>query len=145
MRRGRPTKYRPKYCKKIIEYFSRKPYEIVDGKEIPNDPPAMFRFAASIGVEDTTLEDWTKKFPEFYLAYKKAQKLQENFVVVNAMRDNYAQAFSIFYMKNVFRWQDRIEHTGADGEPLTIKVVNYAKIPALKKIHANGNGNHAPA
>lgn len=38
-------------------------------------------------------------------------------------------AMTIFALKNLASddWRDRIEHTGADGSPLTISIVRYAE------------------
>ncbi len=112
---GRPTKYKKEYCDRIIEFFSRPPYEEIevkhhnkDGKVIkkeikrkPNDLPFLFEFAHEIGVSDRTLERWAKKHKEFCRAYKEAKELQKNFLIINGLLGLYKPAFAIFTAKNI--------------------------------------------
>lgn len=120
---GRPSSYRPEYPQALLKFFDRKPYEnqVVESihtkggdtiekyKEIPCDIPLYAGFAAKIGVHRETLNQWCKDHEEFSDAYKKAKELQENILVVNAMRGNYEQPFSIFTSKNIMEWRDRHE------------------------------------
>lgn len=60
---GRPTKYRKRFCKEIIEYFANAQYyetvekriktktgtEIVEKVQIPADPPLLAKFAYKTG------------------------------------------------------------------------------------------------
>jgi len=124
---GRPSKYDPKFCKQILEFFSR-PYTIkkkivknsVVGPvevevEVVNDFPTFELFAVSIGVDDDTLERWANdtddagelKHPDFCGAYKKAKKLQKNFLIRNGMQGFYSGAFPIFVAKNVTDMKDK--------------------------------------
>lgn|SRR3990167_843811 len=52
----------------------------------------------------------------------------------------------IFWLKNRKSkdWKDRVEHTGADGDPIKFNLVNYSgiKVPTELKVRSNGNGNH---
>lgn len=136
---GRPTKYREEYCEKIIQFFNRpktkilttvttgkNDYEKVEEKEVAAPLPTLSGFALSINVNMDTLNQWCKVHPEFSESYKQAKELEAEFVVENAMRNLYAQPFSIFYMKNCHGWKDKQELTGADSGPLTIKIVNYS-------------------
>lgn len=121
---GRPSKYKPEYCDKIIEYCkSHKLTErqvvkrtikddgsIDEVEEIrPLPPPTMFGFAASIGVCDDTLNQWTKDHPEFSAAVRQAKQIMANHVVSNAMAGNAPNSFAIFMMKNISNWVDKTE------------------------------------
>lgn len=122
---GRPTKYKPEFCQKIIEFFDREPYDADHVKELitlkdgtkkevydekPCDIPLFSTFAVKVAdVTHDTLIDWSKRYPEFGEAYKKAKNLQESILVINAMRGNYEQPFSIFTSKNILDWRDRSE------------------------------------
>ncbi len=106
---GAPTKYKPEYCKAIIEYFSVEPYKLVGKKEVANDLPFITAFAHSIDVTMETLQEWRRVHPEFSEAYAKARQLQESHFVTNSLRDNFAQPFAIFAAKNMFGWRDRSE------------------------------------
>lgn len=116
---GQPTKYDPKYCEEIIEYFSVKPYEIAmeevvsQGRvvqrttEVASDYPSFAGFAVKIGVHRETLLNWCKANPQFFDAYKKAQSLQENWVLTNGMRSNVNVPFGIFIAKNNLGYKDK--------------------------------------
>lgn len=60
---GRPTKYKPEYCEKVIEHMRL-------GKSLTS-------FAASIGSYRELLYDWQKANPEFLHACKTAQELSQ--------------------------------------------------------------------
>lgn len=119
---GRPTKYKEEYCDQLIEFFDRpvtiKKKEqklsntgaVVEVEnEVLNDPPTFYGFAAKLGVHMDSLTEWRNKYPKFSAAYKKAKALQANFIAVGAMTGKANTAFSIFMMKNNFKWTDRVE------------------------------------
>ena len=123
---GRPTKYRPVFCKRIIEYFSIPPYreekktvitkhgaEITETKQIPNDPPLLVRFAESIGVSRKQLIEWTKQHAAFGDAYVRAKELQEAFVVSNGLLKNYDGNFAFKFLVNTANWR---------GETKTVEI-----------------------
>jgi len=77
---GRPTKFKPEYCKQLVEFFSLEPYrrEIAEqAKEffangdvkkeskkfrlIANRLPTLYGFAKKIKVDYTTLWRWAEK------------------------------------------------------------------------------------
>jgi DNA-packaging protein gp3 len=124
---GRPSKYRPIYCKKIIKYFNIDPtitklekfyYKNGDVKEkeveVAANLPTIVGFAQSIGVYDTTLVRWTAKHADFRTAYNWAKKLQETIWMSNASKGLYNPLFSIFLGKNIFGYKDKseTEHSG---------------------------------
>jgi len=57
------SKYKPIYCKKIIEHMS-------EGKSVVS-------FATKIGVARQTLHEWVKVHPDFFVAYNKATDASE--------------------------------------------------------------------
>lgn len=116
---GRPTKYDPKYCDEMIEYFSVEPFtnevtEVVSNgrkvqvvKEVASKYPSMAGFAVKIGVHRDTLQEWAKEHEQFSVAYKKAKVLQENWMLVNGLRGNVNVPFGIFISKNNLGYKDR--------------------------------------
>lgn len=118
--RGRPTKYDPKYCEEIIEYFSVKPYEIIE-KKITNkkgethtvlekeaaDFPSLAGFCCKIGIHRDTLHKWTKKHKDFFDAVHKAKEHQENYLVVNGLKNLIQPTFAQFVAKNYTSLRDR--------------------------------------
>lgn len=141
--RGRPSKYDPIYCRKILEYFEIDPQNFkditithkdgssVDKTEEEAAPlPTIRKFANSIGVDHTTLLEWCKKYPEFSTAYNKAREAQKEFIIENALRDNYSGYFAGLLMKNMFGWRDKtdVEHSGE------VKVTHMGKVKLGKKV-----------
>lgn len=149
-KRGRKTKYRKIYCKKIIDYFNVSPtktiietyyYKNGESKEKPieiaNELPLFSGFAHLIGVNGDTIVEWAEaktkanklKYPEFSAAYKKAKELQESMWTNNSLKGLYNPAFTIFMGKNVFGWRDKqdIDHTSG-GEKISVGVISYEEI-----------------
>ena len=105
--RGAPTKYDPKYCQEIIEYFDVRHYDKAE-KE-PADFPQFTAFAKKIGVTRSTLFKWTNDYPEFSDAYKCAKELQEELLVNNSLKNRYNPYFAQFVLKNGHGWRDKQE------------------------------------
>ena len=144
---GRPTLYKSEYCQQIIDYFSINPYrqeklevKYKDGRieekytEIANDLPLFSRFAVEIGVHRETLLNWSKEFPEFFDAYKKAKELQRAILITNGLRNNYQSTFAIFTAKNLTDMRDEqdIKHSGE---------INFIKVTLPKDLDNSDNGN----
>lgn len=128
---GRPTKYKPEYCEKIIEYFDVKPYiqrtktiRQKDGsvseieEDYPNDLPTLAGFSVSIDVDRDTLKEWAKVHPDFSAAYKKAKAMQYDFLVTNGMRGLTVPSFTIFAAKNIMYWRDK--QPGEEDKTVTL-------------------------
>jgi len=103
---GRPTKYKPEYCQKIIDYFSIDVEEYKSGEK---KYPTFIDFAHSINVSDESMNRWKEKYPEFRGAYKKAKKLLESFFIQAGMQGAVNTTFAIFYSKNCLGWKDKQE------------------------------------
>lgn len=118
---GRPTKYKPAYCRQIIAYMRRggkrfhKPM-VVD-KAIVNHPlgllPAYFEgFAGKIGVTTETLSEWCRVHPEFSDSHKKAKEIQLQRLLDGLLGQNYNPAGAIFVLKNGHGYKDRLDLNG---------------------------------
>ena len=62
---GRPSKYKKKYCKEIIEMSKTGKLPITWSQEFE--------------VDRSTLTEWSKVHPEFSVAWTKAKQICENF------------------------------------------------------------------
>lgn len=104
---GRPTKYRPEYCEKILEFFSQAPFQEIkcpdtgNIKRFGNPMPFLSTFAKEIGVNQDTLHEWSRVHPEFSEALKKAKSLQKEFLITNGLLGLYNPTFAIFTAKNI--------------------------------------------
>lgn len=117
--RGRPSKYKRKYCKKILEYFDIPANRIVQRKIhykngdtkttntlIANDLPTIEGFCKQIGINKSTLHEWVKSESEFSNAYKMAKEMQKDIWLQNSLKGLYNPTFTIFAGKNIFGWKD---------------------------------------
>ena len=109
MAAGRPTKYKPEFCERVIEC----------GK----DGMSKAEMAAELDVAYSTFDLWQEVHPEFSEAVKDAvarsQAWWEKLGRTGAMGEDINATVWIFNMKNRFRadWADRsqTELTGKDG------------------------------
>ncbi len=148
MKTGRPTKYKKKYAKELIEFFDIDPgidVEVENSKGVMQsvrhaaDFPTKEAFACKIGVHRDTLHEWANakyengelKHPEFTDAYKRAEMYQNKILLQNGLKGGYQANFAIFTAKNVLGWRDKVdlEHAGNDKKPLKweIEIVDPEK------------------
>jgi hypothetical protein len=91
---GRPTKYKPEYCQRVID--------------LGFEGNSKAQIAREIGVDRNTLDDWAKVHPDFSRALKIAKELElawwedQGKSGLALGRDFNAVAF-IFQVKNRFR------------------------------------------
>lgn len=96
---ARPTKYKPEYCQKLIDFMGQ--------------PHSYEAFAGYIGVCKQTLYTWEKEHPEFLDAKKiaraKCQMAMEN-LGLNLIKGTFGKGAStgawVFMMKNMTGWRD---------------------------------------
>lgn len=103
---GRPTKYKPEYCNRIVEYFDIPAYHEDGDKKVPNDPRFLYDFARKIRVNIDTIYTWANVHPEFSDALKTVKKLQEKHLAINGFYGNSHPTFTIFMLKNICGWRD---------------------------------------
>jgi len=133
---GRPTKYRPIFCKMIIDYFTRE--HVTEYEEThtnrkgetwscyklrANPVPMLEGFCGEVlhcGV--TIISDWTRNFPDFAEAVIHAQALQMQHLATVTGLGLYNSNWAVFMAKNVSQWRDKkeIEHSGEVGYNLFI-------------------------
>lgn len=108
---GRPSLYKPEYCKALIDHLA-------SGLSFES-------FAATIDVNRDTLYEWEKVHPAFSDARKigteKSLIFWEKMGLTGALGKikGFQPAVYIFTMKNRFRWTDRQETTHAGGVEVT--------------------------
>lgn len=136
---GRPSKYKPDFHpKSIINYFRIEPWTAKDMTITKSDGTTIDKtereannivffedWCDSVGISDDAMVSWTKKYPEFKAAYKRARTLQENMIVVNALQGLYTNAFSIFYLKNKYGYRDEQFLKGEGIASQTVYITNY--------------------
>lgn len=124
---GRPTKWKPELNVSIVDYFMgehTREVEVVkrgkDGSEYityeerANTIPTFEGWCAKCDIDEDLPSTWghpdnVHKYPGFIGAYKKAKRLQHDWVVANAMTGKFNPAFSIFFAKNNMGMRDKTE------------------------------------
>lgn len=98
---GRPTEYKPEFCKQIIDFMS-------NGK-------SLTAFAASIGHHRDSVYEWTKVHPEFSDALKKGRAASEAWWESIGIEGtlgqikNFNPTAFVWMTKNMFGWKDKTE------------------------------------
>lgn len=128
---GAPTKYKPEYCDRLIEFFDREPWEDVemphydekgnvkwvDFKRMAVKLPTLRDFAKSIEVGVRTVYDWIDEKHasyqrEFSQAFSQAQEIRKDFLIQNGLQGLYPPASFKFVAVNVTDMTDKqeVEH-----------------------------------
>lgn len=105
-KQGRPTKYKPEYCQKLIDHMA-KGYSFES-------------FGAIINVARSTVEDWVKAQECFRGAKEEAFLRSREFWERQGIEGLWSgdgdlkinPTIWIFNMKNRFGWRDKVENTG---------------------------------
>ena len=129
--KGAPSKYKPEYCKKIIDYFNLDPFETIKDQEGQDTGiyrhkfPSFERFAQELGVSVNTLKNWAKKHADFLIAVEKAENLQQAFLSESALYGLVNSPFAVFTAKNLFGW--------SDSGPNAYARINFSKCKTLEQ------------
>lgn len=111
---GRPTKYDPAFCDRIIE--------------LGREGASKAEIALEFGICYQTLDNWGEANPEFFNALKMAERLSQGWWEREGRKATFGgvEGFNatsfIFNMKNRFKadWRDKqeLEHSGSIGSAL---------------------------
>jgi len=145
---GRPTKYKPEYCEKLIEFFDIEPWEErkiphykngevvwTDIKILPVRMPTLRGFAKSIDISIRAIYNWvdlkSKTYQEEFMhAFAHAKEIRKDWLVDVGLSGSAPPASFKFVAVNVTDMTDKTEHelTGKDGKPIPLQIVDFAKI-----------------
>ena len=143
---GAPTKYDPKYCDMIVEYFDKPAITYITKKEFDRNGevksetqipqgvefPTFQGFANSIDVNMSSLTEWRDNIDEFSTAYARAKGIQEQIWLINGMSGLYNSQFAQFFGKNCLGYKDTIETDinigGQKDNPLNISTLSDAEL-----------------
>ena len=143
---GRPTKYKKKYCKELIDFFDIEPYEDkslehygkdgelkwTDYKRVANRLPTLRNFAKQIKIDYTTVYDWIKKHKGFANAFTQAKRIRKWFLIENGLNGCYNPAFAIFTAKNITNMRDKTEVEHSGGLALLLEEIGAKKGKLVK-------------
>lgn len=93
---GRPSKYKPEYCEKVISLME--------------EGASMIEVAYELRVHIDTLYEWQKVHPDFSDAIKKAQHFSEGWWTregrLNLKTKDFNSGLWFMNMKNRFKWRN---------------------------------------
>lgn len=128
---GRPTKYKPEYCQKMIDFFDRPLYETIslgkDERVVPTRFPTFERFAYNIGVNADTLKSWASKFPEFLGSYEICKNMQKDYLIYHGLTGGYNSNFAKFVSLNLTDMVEKVTHEAVDNKKNKIQLVYKLK------------------
>jgi hypothetical protein len=117
-RLGRPSSFKPEFCKLVVSFCSQG--------------YSLSGFAGHILVSRQTIDTWMHEHPLFFEACSRARVAaalwweQRAIAVAAKGTTGGSQAQMIMFgLKNLAAddWRDRIEHTGADGGPINLEAL----------------------
>ena len=123
---GAPSKYNPKYCKQLIDYFLS--VKEVDNEGNANGLPFQFEFCRKIKINHDTFNEWCNRHKDFSDSWQVCKEHQRKLVVNNCLSGKYNGAFGIFYARSCLGMQDKIV------QETTIKTPDGIKIEFVKSV-----------
>lgn len=142
MKKGRPSKYDPKFCEAVVKYM-KQGYS----KET---------VAAKLGISRDTLYEWAKSYGDFSDSIKRGEMESYFFwekAGIDGMRGRikgFNPAVWIFVMKNRFRWRDQVQPEVEDEAENKEKLVTHESLSKIARKYGkeleildkvNGNAN----
>lgn len=130
---GRPIEYKEEYCQKADEYLelhkdeeraivrqsnSEKGYEMYDNK-LAVKLPTLKGFARFIDVNESTLYEWDKKYPEFSKSLDKIKTEQHDRLINNGLSGDYNPTIAKLILSSNHGMSEKQDVTSG-GKPLVI-------------------------
>jgi transposase len=126
----RPSKYKPEYCEKLIEFMAVG--------------FSFEAFAGEVKVAKQTIYTWLEMHEEFrnakQIADSRNRRFWEGAGLEGMWNKNFNPVVWIFNMKNRFQWQDRheIQHElGENAQKLMISVQEAKQLVSADPIDVN--------
>lgn len=109
MKTGRPTKYDPLFVNELDKYLE------TTGKE-QTSLPTIQGFALWLGVDDETLTEWAKRYPEFSATFKRLKQVQAKQLIDDGIYGGKEVNATIvkLLLQNNHGMKERVDQTSAD-------------------------------
>ena len=133
---GGVSKYDPKYCDMLLDYFFNAQPSIgvrktfyangaIKSEEeyvIAPELPTLQKFATDIGVTYKCLNDWSMKHVEFGEVYTRAREYQNHLVLSNGMAGRYNPALAKLWLENHLELTEKVDvKQNVNASPETIE------------------------
>jgi len=101
LKMGRPTKYKPEFVAMVDEYLADCEDEYTEFHKTRGDKsdsydrlikvnlPSLVGFSLRINVDETTMWEWAKIYPDFSKALDKIKKIQQERLVKGGLSGEY--------------------------------------------------------
>ena len=133
---GRPSKYNPKFCQELVDFFDIEPYEDIkiphyskdgtkdkkgksvvvweDYKRMANKLPTLRDFAKKIKVHVSNIYEWLNEnssvfHSEFRDAFTQAKDIRKDFLIQNGLMGLYPPMSFKFVAVNLTDMRDKTE------------------------------------
>lgn len=142
---ARPTEYKEEYCQKVQEYLdecqdeevqvvkqSSDKYEMYENK-LKVKLPTLKGFAMFIDVNESTLYEWDKKYPEFSKSLDRIRTEQHNRLINNGLSGDYNPTIAKLILSSNHGMSEKTvsEITGKDGGPVELKEMSNEELTKL--------------
>lgn len=138
MKRGRPIEYSPELCDELEDWFNVEPYEIEEGKRVPNQLPTLINFARSKKIGISTIYTWIDKdhasfHQDFLDAYTRVVKhAQKEHIIQNGLQGLFTPQFAKFIAVNLTELKDQANlDVTTQGEKVTQSDTEIARTVAF--------------
>jgi hypothetical protein len=109
---GRPSKYNEQVQEFADNYIDNYPdYEIVNGKEVPNNIPSICDLAFKLRVHRETVANWGKAHPIFFDTLERISQKQELMLSKFGLNRGYDSTIAKLYTVNLTKYKDKVETT----------------------------------
>jgi Helix-turn-helix domain of resolvase len=141
---GRPTKYKPEFCDRVIE--------------LARDGASKAEIALDMNIAYSTFDVWQNDIPEFSEAVKAAERISQGWwekkgrISTFGGVDGFNATSYIFNMKNRFKqdWREKVEqevsghikqeHIVNDADAFTRSITSLATRAGANKNDGDANG-----
>jgi hypothetical protein len=123
---GAPTKYREDYHPaKLIEFFNRDLFQIVEGKVVPNYLPTVEKFCVQEKIAVSTFYLWAQAHSVFSEAFSTARSAQKDQIIQLGLLGHYKEGFAKFVAVNVTDMRDQRDMAVGTTEDVKRLVINF--------------------
>jgi hypothetical protein len=126
MKTGRPSKYDPEMCDKVLEYLRTKK-DAKDGDRIKVNLPTMQGLARFIGVNKTTLYEWAKVNEEFSNSLDEVKAEQHDRLLNSGLSGDYNSTIAKLVLSHNHEYSERTDYTSKGKELSALTVTPERK------------------
>jgi hypothetical protein len=114
---GRPSEYNPDYVAKADEYLKLHQDIPVDELRLKVNLPTLKGFAAFIDINESTLYEWDKTYPEFSKSLSKIKAEQHARLLNNGLAGTYNPTIAKLILSSNHGYKEKSDVT-SDDKPM---------------------------